>query len=84
MSVKIRLSKTGKKHQISFRITAVDTRSKRDGASLEILGYYNPKNKTPKEVEINHARYEYWLSKGAKPTATVAKIIQNTKHGRLA
>ena len=42
MSVRIRLAKTGKKHQISYRIVACDSRAKRDGKFLEILGFYNP------------------------------------------
>lgn len=73
MSVKIRLTKTGKSHQISYRIVAQDTRSKRDGKFLEILGYYNPYNKPP--LKMKSERVDFWRSKGAKPTPTVAKLL---------
>lgn len=80
MSVRIRLSKTGKKHQISFRIVAQDSRAKRDGAFLEILGYYNPQHK--QLLKIDQQRLNAWIQKGATPTTGVAKLLsketQNT------
>lgn len=75
MSVKIRLAKTGKRHQISYRIVAQDTKSKRDGKFLEILGFYNPYNKP--ELEIKKGRIDYWTQKGAKPTEAVAKLLKS-------
>lgn len=73
MSVKIRLAKTGKKHQISFRVVAQDTRSKRDGKFLEILGFYNPYSHP--QVEIDKEKVGHWIKKGAKPTSAVAKLL---------
>ncbi len=73
MSVKLRLAITGKTHQRSFRVVAQDTHSKRDGKFLEILGSTDPKKNL---LKIKKERVDYWLSKGAKPTATVAKILQ--------
>lgn len=75
MSVKIRLSKVGKKHQISFRIIATDSRTKRDGAFLEILGFYNPHDK---HLKIDKDRIAYWIGKGAKPTEAVTKLLKDT------
>lgn len=75
MSVKIRLSKTGKKHQISYRIVAQDTRSKRDGKFLEMLGYYLPYRQDKDGLSIKKDRLNYWISKGAKLTEGVAKLI---------
>ena len=75
MSVTIRLSKTGKKHQISYRVIAIDTRGKRDGKFLEILGFYNPQSE-PKLV-IKHDRYDFWTQKGAKPSEAVAKLLES-------
>lgn len=72
MSVKIRLSKTGRKNQISWRVVAQDTRSKRDGKFLQILGYYNPS--TIPAVKIDEAKYQNWLQKGAIPTPAVTKL----------
>lgn len=76
MSVKIRLAKVGKKHQISYRIVAIDTRTKRDGRFLEILGHFNPQNEIG--LNIKRARADYWIQKGAKPTKTVAKILEES------
>lgn len=79
MSVKIRLAKTGKKHQISYRIVAQDTRSKRDGKFLEILGFYNPH--INHQVEVNKDKVGQWIQKGAKPTEAVAKLL-NQENGK--
>lgn len=73
MSVKIRLTKTGKKHQISYRVIATDTRTKRDGKFLENLGFFNPQQNNL--FKINQERVNYWLSKGAILSGAVAKLI---------
>ncbi len=82
MSVKIRLAKTGKKHRISYRLVVQDTRSKRDGRFLEILGYYLPYEKKASGFKIKTDRLNYWLSKGAKPTEGVAKLLNSQKKER--
>ncbi|MFH1289559.1 MAG: 30S ribosomal protein S16, partial [Patescibacteria group bacterium] len=41
--VKIRLTRTGKRNAPSYRIVAIDSRSKRDGRPLELIGFYDPK-----------------------------------------
>ena len=74
MSVKIRLAKTGKKHQISFRIVAADSRAKRDGKYLQILGFYNPYNKP--ELKIDQEKLNSWIQKGATPTPGVVKLLR--------
>lgn len=81
MSVKIRLSKTGKKHQISYRIVAQDSKSKRDGKFLEMLGYYLPYRKDKNGLNIKKDRLDYWLSMGAQLTVGVAKLIRHTGSG---
>lgn len=78
MSVKIRLSKTGKKNQISYRIVAQDSKSKRDGKFLELLGYHLPYRKDKKGTNIKKDRLDYWLSKGAQLTEGVAKLIRQS------
>lgn len=77
MSVKIRLAKVGRKHQISYRIVASDTRSKRDGKFLEVLGFYNPYNKP--ELSIDKEKLAAWTKKGAKPTLAVENLIKEGK-----
>lgn len=73
MAVKIRLTRTGKKHSLTFRIVAVDSRVKRDGKFIEILGFFNP-NRKPAEISIKKDRLEYWLAQGAIPTKAVTKL----------
>lgn len=75
MSVKIRLSRTGKTHQASYRIVAQDTRTKRDGTFLEILGFYNPGKKGESAFRLNREKINSWIQKGAKPTESVAKLL---------
>lgn len=77
MSVKIRLAKVGKTHQISYRIVAADTRSKRDGKFLEVLGFYNPHNKP--ELQLDKEKLAAWTQKGARPTPTVENLIKEGK-----
>lgn len=75
MSVVIRLSRTGKKGERKFRIVVKEKRSKRDGKSIEILGWYE---KTEKEIKkyLNKERLNYWLKLGAQPSKTVKKLIE--------
>lgn len=74
MSVKIRLTKTGKKNQIQFRIVVQDTRVKRDGKFLEILGTFDPKSQKHKIAED---RMNFWTARGAKPTPSVSYLLEN-------
>lgn len=75
MSVKIRLSRTGKTHHASYRIVAQDTKTKRDGHFLEILGFYNPGEKGEKSFQLNKDKVQNWIKKGAKPTEAVTKLL---------
>ena len=72
MSVKIRLARIGKKHAPYYRIVAIDSRKKRDGASLEILGTYNPLK--GELVQFHDDRINDWISKGAIPSDAVRKL----------
>lgn len=75
MSLVIRLTRTGKKGERKFRIVVKEKRSKRDGEYVELLGWYQ-KTKDHKKKDINKERVNYWISKGAQPSATVAEIIK--------
>lgn len=72
MAVKIRFSRTGKKHIPFYSIVAVDSRKKRDGAVLEDLGTYDPLK--GKIVTFHEERVNYWLSVGAVPTDVVKRV----------
>lgn len=72
MAVKIRLSRIGKKHVPFFRIIAIDSRKKRDGAYLENLGTFDVLNN--KFVQFHEERLNDWVSKGAVVTDSVKKL----------
>ncbi len=72
--VKIRLKRLGYKKNPTYRIVVIDSRSKREGAPIEELGYYNPKTK---EMKLNKESAENWVKKGAQATETVAYLIKN-------
>lgn len=76
MSVVIRLSGTGKTHAISYRIVAAEKWSKRDGRNIEILGFYNPWQRDDDRYKIDKARYDHWLSVGAKPSQAVEELVE--------
>jgi len=73
MAVKIRLARFGKKDDPYYRIVVCDSRAKREGKFLEIIGNFNPKV-GPK---INNDRYKFWVSVGAQPTKAVLNLIKN-------
>lgn len=72
--VKIRLKRLGYKKNPSYRIVAIDSRSKREGAPIEELGYYNPKSK---EMKLNVERAKARLAQGAQASDTVMYLINN-------
>ena len=78
--LKIRLKRTGRRGQPHYRVVVSEAARPRDGKTVEEIGYYNPRNE-PSTFEINKERAEYWLSKGAQPTDTVAQYF--VKEGLL-
>jgi small subunit ribosomal protein S16 len=58
-----------------YRVVAVDSRKKRDGAYIENLGIYHPLEKDENEIKLNEERIKDWLSKGAKPSHTVKSLL---------
>ena len=76
MAVRIKLKRVGRRHQPSFRLTAVDRRRSRDSRIIEELGSYNPDfPREEQQVRLDRERIEYWLSVGAQPTDTVRQIL---------
>lgn len=70
--LRIRLSRVGKKNKAQFRITVADGHRAPTGKFIEILGHYNPHTK---EKVFKQERVEYWISKGAKPSATIHNFL---------
>ena len=77
MAVKIRLKRMGKIRTPFYRIVVADSRTKRDGRSIETIGKYHPTNE-PSLIEVDSERAQYWLSVGAQPTEPVAAILKVT------
>lgn len=73
--VKIRLTRLGAHKRPFYRIVVVDSRSRRDGPFIEILGTYNPLE-NPSAIDINLDKAKLWLQRGAQPTDTVKKLMQ--------
>ena len=80
--VNLRMRRTGCKNHAAYRIVAADERSPRDGKFLEILGSYDTQVKE-NNFKLDLARVDYWLSKGAKPSTTVASLIRRARNPEL-
>ncbi len=75
MAVKIRLTRVGSKKNPIYRVVVADSRSPRDGRFIEIVGRYNPQT-DPSTIELDEAKIQDWISKGAQPTEPVARLIK--------
>ncbi len=75
--LKIRLSMGGAKKRPVYKIVVADSRFPRDGRFIEKVGFFNPLlPKTKKErVKLEAERIKHWISKGAKPTLRVSRIL---------
>ena len=78
MAVKIRLTRTGRHDDASYRIVVADSRSPRDGRYIEQVGYYAPKAKgnTP-ALKLEKEKILTWLANGATPSDTVRAILSH-------
>ncbi len=70
----IRLTRTGAKKKPHYRVVIIDKARARDGRFVEIVGHYNP-CANPAQIELKSERIEYWLGKGAQPSATVRSFL---------
>lgn len=77
MAVKIKLKRTGKVHLPQYRIVIADSRSARNGRSIEEIGFYYPKEE-PSRIEVKSDRIQYWLGVGALPTEPIIAILKIT------
>ncbi len=76
--VKIRLARIGRRNIPFYRIVVTDSKKARDGEYIEKVGHYDPRKK---DLKMNRGRIEYWISKGAQPTNTVAKLMAKVQGG---
>ena len=78
MAVKIRLTRMGKKKNPFYRIVVADERTRRDGAPIEEIGYYDPMT-NPATVKIDAEKATKWLNNGAQPTDTVRALLKKNE-----
>lgn len=78
MAVKIRLARHGAKKAPYYRIVVADARARRDGRYIEQIGTYNPCT-NPGTVNIDLESVDKWIANGAKPTDTVARLIEDER-----
>jgi small subunit ribosomal protein S16 len=71
--IKLRLKRFGKKREASYRIVAMNSHARRDGVTIEELGFYNPRTD---EVQLNKEAILKRLQQGAQPTDTVRDILR--------
>ncbi|MCX7047048.1 MAG: 30S ribosomal protein S16 [Candidatus Sumerlaeota bacterium] len=77
MSVKIRLTRVGRRKASYFRIAVADSRRARDGRIIESIGHYQPLQPGG-NLKINEERAMYWLGQGAIPSETIRSLFQKT------
>ena len=75
--LKIRLRRMGAKKAPFYRIVVADSRSPRDGAFVEEIGYYNPTS-DPAELKVDNEKAAQWIKNGAQPTDTVRTLLKKS------
>ena len=74
--IKLRLKRFGKKREVSYRIVAMHSTSRRDGCPLEELGFYNPRTD---ETRLDVPAIIQRLKQGAQPTDTVRSLLEKAQ-----
>lgn len=78
--VTIRLARHGSKKNPFYHITVADRRNRRDGAFVERVGFFNPVATGQEEaLRVDLERFDYWLSVGARPSESVAKLVKRAR-----
>jgi small subunit ribosomal protein S16 len=71
----MRLTRVGGKKDPVWRVVVADSRSPRDGRVIETIGRYNAQT-DPSTIVIDQERAELWLSRGARPSESVRKLLK--------
>lgn len=77
VAVHLRLTRMGRHKRPFYRVVAVDSRSRRDGRSIETLGTYDPLTE-PARSDLKADRVLDWLHKGAQPSVTVRTLLRRS------
>ena len=72
----IRLARVGARKQPFYRIVVIEKERARNGRFEEVVGTYNPRT-NPATVDLKRDRVDYWVSKGAKVSATVSRLLSH-------
>ncbi|GAB4241498.1 MAG: 30S ribosomal protein S16 [Candidatus Methylacidiphilales bacterium] len=83
MAVAIRLRREGTKNRPYYKVVVADSRSPRDGKFIEQVGTYDPL-KSEGNVSLDLEKIQAWISKGAKPSETVASLIKKEQKKQVA
>jgi len=75
VSVKIRLKRFGTKKRPYFRVVVIDSKTPRDGRTIEEVGFYHPIEAEDRQIKLDPDKIRYWLDKGALPSDTVKKLL---------
>ena len=78
MAVKIRLARHGAKKRPYYRVVVADSRAPRDGRFIDEVGRYNPCTE-PAMVKFDMEKVDQWISNGAQPTDTVARLLKQAR-----
>ncbi len=70
----IRLTRTGARKQPHYRVVVIEKERARNGRPVEVVGTYNPRT-NPASIELKRERIDYWVSRGAKMSDRVSKIV---------
>ena len=84
MSVAIRLKRHGTRNRPFYRIVVMDSRRPRDGRVIEEVGRYQPTEAEGTQASLDEARVREWMGKGARPSATVRRILNRQARGQSA
>jgi small subunit ribosomal protein S16 len=83
--VKIRLSRGGAKKQPFYHIVVTDSRSSRDGRSIERLGFFNPVARGQDErLRLDTERVDHWVKQGAQVSGRVSKLVIEARKAQQA
>ncbi|HTA23418.1 MAG TPA: 30S ribosomal protein S16, partial [Terriglobales bacterium] len=66
--------RTGARKQPHYRVVVIEKERARNGRPVEVVGTYNPRT-NPASIELKRERIDYWVSKGAKMSDRVGKIV---------
>jgi len=74
--LRLRLKRGGKKRNPVYRIVVMNTTIKRDGKTIDEVGFYNP---ITKQIRLNVTNVISRLKQGVKPSNTVRRLLMDSE-----